>query len=327
MFHLYFILELEVAMTPEDAVERLTSRLIKELRNAWVNFTNYSYSLKLLMVLVILSIPALIITFLISLVDSFKYNLSLTPNGVKIIFGLYDAPIKIFAALIGLVTVFTAIKRMQANDKQVAIAEKQMTVVLEQNRLSNFFKYREEFVNHMVTTSFHRYYSIARSTTDPSELYYPLFYNLYGTSKEFNSIIKEDIARMLHDFIHQHIRLANDRGSFLNRFYTREELSTDIKKLENDIPPIEIFEIIFSAFSIAYSINRYFKNEKHFSGEEKSESAVFKLIEYYLGILLIKDLRGFVGGFENDAENKSLLYISTNLQMLTGCSIFNYPYM
>lgn len=194
-------------MSPENAVARL-GELIKE---KWLNWKNLEFSLRSLYAFGAFLFLAAVIFLLISINEAASLQFEFSSHGVSTLAQIFDAPIKSIGALLGIVTLYAALKRMKANDEQVKIANAQIKIASEQNRLSNYFKFRQEFVDHFAKQEISEILASTMEKTLVENTLSGLYNFLYGNYNNFDS----NMIKTTRDLINKYYEGVN--GLLINK--------------------------------------------------------------------------------------------------------------
>lgn len=149
----------------------------------------------------------------------------LTYEGFEFFLDIFDFPIKALAGALALFTIHVTLRRMKLSE--------------EQNRISNYFKFREEFTKHFEAGLIHKFYrKFVDDKAVAQELYYPLFQYFYGTLKDFTGEIKPTVRDEVEMFYKTYIQVplitkidAPSFGERLSIFFgalTEVDLTADL---------------------------------------------------------------------------------------------------
>lgn len=159
--------------------------------NLYKGWKKNSFLLKLFSILsTLLFCITIISSILISIYsDVNSLSLDFSYEGFENFLSIYSFPLKSFAGFLALFTIYVTLKRTYA-------AEKQIEIMSEQNRISNYFKYREEFVKHCQHSLYAKYYyQFVDSQSSNEEIFHPIFEYYFGSLTSFNNKIRDDVYR------------------------------------------------------------------------------------------------------------------------------------
>lgn len=141
-------------------------------------------------------------------IELWTYRLNTSPEGFDSFLDIFDFPIKAFAGSLALFTIYVTLRRMKTSEEQLKTTRVQISLITEQNRISNYFKYREEFTKHFEAGLIHKFYrKFVDDKAIAQELYYPLFQYFYGTLKDFTGEIKPAVRNEVEMFYKTYIQV------------------------------------------------------------------------------------------------------------------------
>lgn len=286
---------------------------------------NYPISLKTFSLASLLVFLISFFSWIVIFIKSIHIPLDPSAEGLDEFLRLYSFPIKSFAGFLALITVFATIKRVIITDEQLKVASTQLQLVSEQNRLSNFFKYREEFVNHMTSSYFHKFYSKVHPSKSSKELYYPYFYELYGSVKDFNATLNPNALTDISDFLKSHEQIVNNREHPLFHGKQYPDLPTISIQLQKQIPTCKFAENNLNITSTTLSVIQIFEKLTYKKVESDFSLLANKLISYFLVLELLEALQTFSGNFYFQKDARVQLYIGLLTKHLTDYMIFSLP--
>lgn len=308
-------------MTALDPINVVFARIGKFFSDSTKKTYNYwkqlNTGLKILLSTAACILSFAIIFFFISFNEAIRLNFSPTTEGVKNLTTVFDIPIKSFGAFLGIVTLFVAIKRMIANDQQVKIA-------YEQNRLSNYFKFRDEFAKHFVHSKTLKYARISTQSPIPAEeIFLPLFNQLYGSYKKFSTDVLDEVKVDLEIFLN---KINNCR---LNKITVKEfELAEE-----------EVFQELFKLIYMEAFYNRvrnvlafqesaflnYFEKNKLYKNEQNAGYVEY-CIQIYCVLNFIDELNGFTALTNNYDFRKLRINVTDYVRKNIGKNIIRIDY-
>lgn len=271
----------------------------------------------LCIVLLLLSlISALLITIFSGVLIS-SWNLS--NSSFENLLNIYSFPVKSFAAFLALLTIYVTLKRMKATEQQIELTQKQIQINLEQNRISNYFKYRDEFVKHFESGRFHKFYrGYLNEENNVEGIYYPIFNFFYGSIKEFDHNIKDNLLvdiQLLYD--------DANKFTLFRRNDTRRDINTLIKYFHDTTNSWESI-IRSSYFDITFRMATAFVNSNEKIKEyveELGDGPFIEMMGLYFNILLLNELKAFAG-----IETKSAGTVTNSIVYLLNQLGTSIPY-
>lgn len=275
-------------MSPEDAVDKFR-KLIKE---KWLNWKSLEFSLRSLYVFGILLFIAAFIFLLISINEAASLRFEFSTLGVSMLTQIFEAPIKSFGALLGIVTLYAALKRMKANDEQVKIANKQIELVSEQNRISNYFKFRDEFIAHFKKHSYTCRF--IRKFVDKNFVEETLLFHAYeiifGTITSFTAKMQLEMKRQLQEY------LTHAERNFLNQGLISIEASNlnSVREAINHLYETKI-ELMGDISPILVESSRHKIDLLYFSHNDQEVEIYLRALYTYYDLEFLSDLKSFIG--------------------------------
>lgn len=264
------------------------------------------------LLLFVISVLSTILITIFSKVTFLSWNLS--HLGFENILDIYDFPLKSFAAFLALFTIYVTLKRTRAAEQQIELTNKQIMLNVEQNRISNYFKYRDEFVKHFEVGNFHKYYRSYINEDTAAGVYNPLFNKLYGSIRDFNHEIKayilEDIQLLFseaNDFTlikKKKTQLPNEPHELIDFLYNKTN------SWENNIR--------FGYFNVTYQLAlKFVHNAENIKEKviEFGEDPLVDMMELYFNIQFLIELKVFAG-IETKSAGKLIASIGYILHLL-----------
>lgn len=273
---------------------------------------SYIFSIQLFDGLSILIFLIAVLSFLwILFFESWQYNWDGSGKGFETFVSIYSFPIKSFGVFLALITLIYAIKRANTTEGQLKTAEAQLTAVIEQNRLSNYFKFREEFVKHFVHLDISNFIECINNNTNSTieNIYFKLFHKLYGSYNNFNENMLEDVRQSIDGFY------ENVYASSLNRKIIPKP-DTDVEELLSDFEvTIETDSIVLLLQEWHYQLAEVCSQHIEQNAQKQSSFPYFDLrvlLEYYFVTVFLDALISFTG-YE---PTKSIQVVTTNFFLL-----------
>lgn len=259
-----------------------------KLFNFYKGWKKNSVILKLFSILsTLLFCISLISSILISInSDVASLNMAFSYEGFDNFLTIYSFPLKSFAGFLALFTIYVTLKRTYAAEKQIEIA-------LEQNRISNYFKYRDEFVKHMEAGSFYKYYLFyVDEKGRPQEIFYSLFNYCYGSILDFDNKIKPGVINEIHSFFKE-IRNTPDMEVFNSKLTSVEILRNFYTYFSKLIKPErDNFGYLTSELANLFIIKEC-ANHKY--DDEEEELLLLEMMGFYFRISLFEQIAEFAG--------------------------------
>ena len=234
-----------------------------------------------------------IILFTISLITfsilAIQGNLlpELSPDGFNKFLDYYDFPLKVFAAFLITMTLSIAIYRSIQTEKLIRVNT-------EQNRVSNYYKFKEELLTHFENSQLSRYFEKGESF---KRIIKPRIDELFGS---FTTFGEDRIIRVVSNLEEALIVLQD---SFINHnFYSTNEFAN--QKLELHEKARKLFTDAFyenNLVSLIYLTDYHIEFlNKNFSYTPQQASRleqgyVKSFLNIFLPALFVKILNDFLG--------------------------------
>ncbi len=283
------------------------------LFNFYKGWKKNSFILKLFSSLsTLLFFITIISSILISIYsDVNSLGLDLSYEGFDNFLTIYSFSLKSFAGFLALFTIYVTLKRTRA-------AEKQIEIMSEQNKLNNYFQFRNAFVMHFESSDFWKLIKKfhPRSMT-PKEVFYKVFYQLYGSYTDFDPKFNK---RVLSQFNILRTLLDNPNvASELFLFDSPEKIYGFMEEIgKSEYKGFILTNFLSSVLSITYMAEVNLGDNLYY--KEKG-SELRQIIALYFDVLFLKEL-----GIFASIELNKLAFLEINIHLfLKGIGINYLP--